>query len=72
MTLPAVDLKRGQQKSIDSWYAAPAAINRYLPSPPDLQLISCTSLRLSIDGQTEGRRTVTHALIARSGQRQKQ
>jgi len=58
MTLPAAQLWRRPQKSIDSWYAAPAAVDQYLLPVPELQQTSCTSLQLSIDGtdrQMDGR-----------------
>ena len=71
MTLPAAELCR-QQISIDSRYAAPEAIGRYLPPAPELQQTSCTSLPLSIDGTDRRTDTVrvTYSLTVRSVQRQ--
>jgi len=64
MTLPAfaAEHKRLQGTSIDSWYAAPAAVGRYLLPQGAQQQTSRTPLLLSIDAtdRRTGHLTVTY------------
>ena len=64
MMLSAVELGSWRQILLDSWYAAPAAVGRYLLPAPERRRTSCTSLLRSIDRRDIPRRTDRHPAVA--------